>query len=266
MSAIRQQIVWITGASSGIGESLTYEMAKLNNILIISSRRENELQKVAEKALQLGAKSVKIQALDLGNETSFETIVSNILQEFGKIDILFNNGGISQRSKALETSLEVDRKLMEVDYFGTIALTKLLLPSMVKNKSGHIVITSSLVGKFGTPYRTAYSAAKHALHGYFEALRAELWDYNIKVTICCPGFIKTLVSVNAMVGDGKALNEMDNAQANGMHPDECAKQMVRAVERNKFEVLIGGKEILGVYIKRFFPNLWVKMLRKLTVR
>jgi short-subunit dehydrogenase len=180
--------------------------------------------------------------------------------------VLINNGGISQRSLVAETRLSVDRKIMEVNYFGNIALTKGILASMIANKSGHIVNISSLVGKFGTPYRSAYAASKHALHGFYDSMRAELWNKNIEVTMVCPGFVKTNVSINALDKDGNKTEEMDDAQANGMLPETAANKIVWAIKKSKKELYLGGKEVYAVYLKRFFPSLFSKMIKKAKVR
>jgi len=264
MKSLLNQIIWITGASSGIGEALAYELSKEGAKLILSSRREKELVRVQESCVH--PENCKILVLDLAESGLLSDKTKEALALFGKIDILINNGGISQRSLVAETRLSVDRKIMEVNYFANIALTKGVLPSMIKNKSGHIVNISSLVGKFGTPYRSAYAASKHALHGFYDSMRAELWNNIIKVTLICPGFIKTNVSVNALDKDGNKSGEMDDAQANGMLPDKAASVIVKAIKKEKEEVYIGGKETYAVYLKRFLPKLFSKMIKKAKVR
>lgn len=264
MTKIKGKIAWITGASSGIGEALAIALSEKGAKIIISARRVEQLAAVKAKCAH--PENVLILPLDLAEISTFESKTNTVLGHFGRIDLLFNNGGISQRSMALETPLKVDRQLMEINYFGTIALTKVVAPYMVQQKSGHFVVTSSLVGKFGSPWRTSYAAAKHALHGFFDSLRTELYDHHIKVTMVCPGFIKTDVSVNALGADGKPTGEMDNAQANGMPVDICAKKIILAVEKNKLETVIGGKERFGVLVKRLFPNLFAKIILKQNVR
>ena len=177
-----------------------------------------------------------------------------------------NNGGLGQRSLINETSLEVDRQLMEVNYFGTIALTKYLLPHFINRQEGHVVTITSLTGKFGTPYRSAYAASKHALHGFFDALRAEHWKDNIHVTMICPGFIMTNLSVAALTGVGVPQNRLDKTSYTKKTPEWCALRIVRAIEKRREEVYIGGKEVFGVYIKRFFPSIFSKLIRKVPVR
>lgn len=257
-------MVWITGASSGIGEALTYQINEQGARLIISSRREDELERVKKQCKN--PENVTILTLDLGDAPSITKKAEEAEAIHGKIDILFNNGGISQRDKAINTHLDVDRRIMEVNYFGTIALSKAVLPKMIKNKSGHHVVTSSAVGIISTPLRSSYAASKHALHGFYDALRAEHFEDNIKITIACPGFIHTNISKNALLGDGKAQGKMDKAQASGMTAEECARQMIKAVEKNKEEVYIGGmKEVSGIYVKRFFPSVFSRIVRKMAV-
>ncbi|RZS96902.1 SDR family oxidoreductase [Cecembia calidifontis] len=261
---MNQKTIWITGASSGIGEALVNAYDSLGHKTIISARNQAALEQIKEKANN--PKNIYVLPLDLNAPDSFAIKTKEAIEAFGKIDVLINNGGISQRSLAAETSLAVDRKIMEVNFFGTIGLTKELLPHFMKNKSGHFVAISSLVGKFGTPYRSAYAASKHALHGFFDSLRAEHYKDNIYVTIVCPGFIRTHVSINALTGDGTPLNQMDEAQDKGMSPEQCAKEIIKAIEKQKEEVLVGGKEKYAVYLKRFFPGIFSKILRKAKVR
>jgi short-subunit dehydrogenase len=267
MSSLSTKIVWITGASSGIGEALAYELAKKGAYLILSARRKEELERVKGNCIAASQPNIRILPLDLAKANTLQLSTEAAIQLFGHIDILINNGGISQRSLAKETKLEVDREVMEIDYFGTIALTKYLLPHFLKRKSGHYVITSSVMGKFGTPYRSGYAAAKHALHGFFDSLRAEVWRENIFVTLICPGWIRTNVTLNALTGDGSKLNQMDKTTDQGLSPEQCAKKIIRAIEKRKEEVYIGGaKEVGAVYLKRFLPALFSKIIKKAKVR
>ena len=260
------KVVWLTGASSGIGEALAYALAKQHVKLVVSARRLDELQRVAENT-KLPASDYLLLPLDLADQNNFEAKKNEVLQKFGRIDVLINNGGVSQRSLAKDTTLEVDRRLMEVNYFGTIALTKVVMPEMIKQKDGLIVTITSAVGKFGSPWRSGYSASKHALHGFFDSLRAELFNDNVKVLLICPGFIQTNVSVNALTGSGAKLGSMDEATAKGLTAEECATRIVAAIKNEKEEVVIGGfKENLGIWVKRFFPSLFSVMVRKMAVR
>jgi short-subunit dehydrogenase len=267
MSSLSSKVVWITGASSGIGEALTYALAREGAFLILSARRKEELERVKGNCKGTDPANIRILPLDLAKAETLQLNTEAAIQIFGRIDILVNNGGISQRSLARETKLEVDRAIMEVDYFGTVALSKYLLPHFTKRKAGHYVVTSSVMGIIGTPYRSGYAAAKHALHGFFDSLRAEVWKENIYVTLICPGWIRTNVTLNALKGDGSKLNEMDRTTDKGLSPDVCAKKIVIAIQRKKEEVYIGGaKEIFGVYTKRFFPTLFSRIVRKVKVR
>ena len=251
MNAINDKVVWITGGSSGIGEALAYKLATRNCKLILSARNREALEIVKSKCSNT---EVIILPFDLVDFDNAKNHVEKAIAAFGKIDVLINNGGVSQRSLIIETDFEVDKKLIEVDYLGTVALTKALLPHFIKNKKGHFVTVTSLMGKFGSPYRSGYCGAKHALHGFFDVLRMEHQKDNINVTLVCPRFIQTNVAKNALTADGSKQNIDDTATQNGMPTSVFAKKFVESVESEKFEVYIGGKEIMGVYLKRFFPK------------
>ncbi len=257
-------VIWITGGSSGIGEAAAQKFSKEGYALILSSRNLQELERV--KASCSSPEDIRILPLDLADSGGFDQKVVIALSFFGRVDILLHNGGISQRSLIKDTQLEVDRKLMEVNYFGTVALTKALLPHFMERKQGQFGVITSLVGKFGSPYRSSYAGAKHALHGFFDTLRAEHHEDGISVTLICPGFIRTQVSINAVTGDGSPLGEMDQAQDQGMSPEACAEGIFKALVKKKEEVYIGGKETLAVYLKRFLPGLFSKILRSAKVR
>ncbi len=260
----RDKVVWITGASSGIGEALAYALAKQGTKLILSSRREEALQRVKANC-EAESSMIQIVPLDLAETESLPKKVQGATNFWGKIDFLFNNGGMSQRSLAAETDLEVIRKVMEVNFFGTVVLTKEVLPVMIERNEGQIVVTSSVMGKFGTRYRSTYAASKHALHGWFDSLRQEVYDKNIQVTLVCPGFIKTDITVNAIEGDGSKYGKMSSGQEHGMLPEEFAEKLLPKILKGKEEIYIGGKEIWGVYLKRFAPRLLNKILRNLKV-
>jgi len=256
--------VWITGASSGIGKALAIELSKQNVQLILSSRNEAKLKQVQTECEN--SSTIKILPLDLENYNSLASKTKAALLLFDGIDVLFNNGGISQRALAKDTEIEVDKRIMDINYLGTVALTKALLPHFIEKNSGYFVVTTSIVGKIGTPLRSSYSASKHALHGFFDSLRAEVYKNNIKITLACPGFVQTNVSLNALTGDGSPQEKMDNATKNGLTSERFVKLLLSAVKREKEEVYIGGfKEKLAVYVKRFFPKLLSVMIRKLAV-
>jgi len=211
------KIIWITGASSGIGRALAIELSKFNTSLILSSRNIDELNKTAEICKKNGANCF-ILSLDLSNPDNIKSAFDIVQKKFNKIDILINNGGISQRSLAEDTSIKVDEQIIKINYLGTVALTKALLPHFIERRAGRFVVVTSVTGKIGTPLRSTYAASKHALHGFFDSLRAEVYKYNIKVTLICPGFVQTNVSKNALTGTGKPQNIMDKAIQNGVTP------------------------------------------------
>jgi len=259
------KIIWITGASSGVGEALVMELAATTTAkIILSSRKKDQLVAIAEKA-KLSADRFAILPLDLLDYKEMPAVAAEAVGKFGRIDILINNAGLSQRSLAMETDIEVDKRLMETDFIGTVALTKAAIPYMIKNGGGQIAVVSSLMGIFGAPMRSGYAAAKHALHGFFDALRAELFNDNILITIICPGFIRTNISLNAVTGNGSSQGTMDEATLKGMPTSIFAKKMLTAIRKQKYQVAIGGKEVFGVYLKRFFPALLAKIVRKAKV-
>jgi len=262
--SFKDKVVWITGASSGIGEALGEEFAKKGAKLILSSRRKAELERVKRK-LKLSDEDCLVLPLDLEQYNEMEDKVDQALSHFDRIDYLVNNGGISQRSLILDTKMEVYKRLMDIDYLGTVALSKAVLPTFVKQKSGHYTVVTSLMGKFSSPLRSGYCGAKHALHGFFDALRLEHEDDNIGVTLVCPGFIRTNISHNALTGTGESQKTMDQAQENGMSPNECAQRIISAINQDQYEAYIGGKERMAVYLKRWFPRILHRVVRKSAV-
>lgn len=258
--SFKDKVIWITGASSGIGEALSYELNHRGAHLIISARREEKLKEVKERCSDTSSE-IHIIPLDLSETETLSQKAQQALSLHNRIDYLFNNGGISQRSLVTETSLNVIRKVMEVNFFGTVALTKAVLPEMIEQKSGHIVVTSSVMGKFGTRLRSTYAASKHALHGWFDCLRQEVYDHNINISLVCPGYIKTEVTLNALTGDGSRHGQMGRGQQEGMEPEVFVQKLLPEILKAKEEIFIGGKEIAAVYLKRFAPGLLNKILR-----
>ncbi|MEO8934001.1 MAG: SDR family oxidoreductase [Xanthomarina sp.] len=260
----KNKVIWITGASSGIGKGLAMQLSKQDCKLILSSRRPEKLLEVKQACHN--SENIEILAFDLAHYTQMKHVCETAINFFGRVDILINNGGVSQRSPIIETSIEVDKALMEIDYFGTVALSKALLPHFVANQAGHYVVVSSVMGKFSSLFRSAYCAAKHALHGFFDALRLEHDKDHIMVTIICPGFVNTNVARNALTADGNKQGYQDDMTENGLEIAVFVKRMLKAVEKEKFEVYIGKKEVLGVYLKRFFPKLLHRFVLKSTVQ
>lgn len=260
MSFFKGKTAWVTGASSGIGEQLVYAMNKLGANVIISSRKVLDLEIVKSNCQY--PENIGILSFDLAQEDKMIAIADQAIDLYSTVDFLFNNGGISQRSHVLETQMDVYHRLMNINFFGTVALTKAVLPHMLKKKQGKIIVISSLMGKFSSPLRSGYAAAKHALHGFFDSLRLEMHENNIGVLMVCPGFVKTNISMNSVTADGSKHNKMDNAQEKGMSAADCAKQILNAVEKDKHEVYLGSREIYAIYLKRFLPSLLHRILLK----
>ena len=253
MHTFSGKTAWVTGASSGIGKQLVLALAKSGAKVIISSRKKADLLAVRSECPD--PNYILILPFDLAEESTIPTIANQALAFTGSLDFLFNNGGISQRSYVTETQMDVYHRLMQINFFGAVALTKAVLPNMIHRQSGQIIVISSLMGKFASPLRSGYAAAKHALHGFFDSLRFEVNEHNIGVLLVCPGFIKTNISINSVTADGSKHNAMDNAQETGMLASECATQILKAIQKDKHEVYIGGKEKYAIYLKRFFPKI-----------
>jgi dehydrogenase/reductase SDR family member 7B len=259
---LHNKTILITGATSGIGEALALQLSHNNNTIILCARRETELQRVAQACNNNGSKAAYF-CMDLSNLDNVNFVTTLVLKHHPSIDVIIHNGGISQRATAAETSLQVAQHIMNTNYWGAIVLTQALLPQMIARKQGHIVVLSSIAGKFGFYLRSSYSASKFALHGYFESLRLELITSNIGVTLVCPGKIKTNISYNAVTETGSKHNALDPSHINAMSADDCALKIIKAVKTNKRDVYIGGKELLAVYINRLFPTLFYHFIKKI---
>lgn len=253
------KVVWLTGASSGIGEQLAYKLYACGAKLILSARNVQKLTEVAGKCNFKNAPF--ILPVDLSDQSSLSGKCREAVERYGHIDFLFNIAGVAHRDYALNTEMKTDRKIMQVNYFGTIEISKFVLKEMLKKGYGHIVVTSSLSGKYGVPLLSAYSASKHALHGFFESLRAEVFKQNIKITIIIPGFIKTPITRNALKGDGRPFGEMLKVQEKGYSASECAEKILEAVGNEKEEIFIGGPERFTLILNRIFPGYFTKFIR-----
>ncbi|MFM6945565.1 MAG: SDR family oxidoreductase [Flavobacteriales bacterium] len=256
----QNKVVWITGASSGIGAELAKQLARHGAQLILSARDEQKLIALAD-TLENHARHL-VLPLDLAKLTDTQIYTDQILAKFGRIDILINNGGVSQRASALETTMEVNRQLMEVNFFGNIALAKAVLPIFRKQANGQFLVVSSIAGKFGFHLRSIYSASKAALVGYYESVAMEEAENGIEVSIAFPGKINTPISQHALTAVGDAHGQVDNNQATGMPVEHCVELMLEGLAKRKREILIGGKELLAVYLKRFVPRLFWKIIPK----
>lgn len=251
----------ITGASSGIGRALAIELSKYKAELIICSIDAEDLEKVKQTCESNGA-ICHSYVFDLADELAVKNVAEKVLQEHEFVDIIINNGGISQRSYAFETDFSVDRKIMEVNFFSGVQLIKLLLPKMIERKQGHIVGISSISGKFGFFLRSAYSASKFAVAGFYETIYLELKEKGINVTTVFPGRVSTNISSHALLKNGEAHNKIDKELAEGISPEKAAKDIIKAIKKDKKEVLVGGKELFMVHIKRLFPAIFNKLITK----
>ncbi|MBR9832165.1 SDR family oxidoreductase [bacterium] len=258
----RNKWIWITGASSGIGRALTLEFAKKGSNLIVSSRKEKDLNVVAHECERHGVQ-VLVQVIDLANSESIQHAFQTIKSKAIEVDVLINNGGMSQRGLVRDTILPVHQQLMQVNYLGAVELTGLVLPGMIKRQKGHIVGVSSIVGKFGFPLRSSYSASKHALKGYLETLYLEENNNGIDVSIVYPGRIQTEISKHAIDGSGNSHQKMDEGLQNGMDVSDCAKKIVRGLEKKRIEIFVGKRELLLLAIRRFTPSIFFKIAKNI---
>ncbi len=257
----KNKTVWITGASSGIGEAVARKLAHDCSTLILSGRNVKALTKLSKELEKLGAK-IKIVTFSLEYELEIARAFKEVMDMNVALDALLQFGGISHRSLANETEHDVERRIFEINYFGTVMLAKMALQHMLDNGGGLLAATSSIVGKFGFPYRSSYSASKHALHGYFETIRAENVSNNIRVSMIIPGRVTTNISKNALLKNGKSHDVMDEGIEKGMDVNKAAEVIVKQLSKEKKEILVGGKELLMVHIRRWFPALLYKLASK----
>lgn len=256
------KIVWVTGASSGIGRALAVELAGAGaEAVVLSARRKDRLDEAAAACRERGARA-SAYPLDLADTTGLGEAAARVGTEFGQVDILVNVGGVGMRGLALDTDPAVARKIMDVDFWGAVELTRAVAPAMVRRGAGQIVALTGVLGKFGAPRRSFYSAAKHAMHGWFDSLREELIGTGVEVTLLVPGWVRTEISEHALEADGSSHGTMDEGQQRGISPEECAKRCLPAIRSGKAEQLVGGIECGGVYLNRIWPGLFRKMLRK----
>jgi len=249
----QDKVVWVTGASSGIGEALALGLSREGALLILSARRRDELERV--RAACGDPQRVLLLPLDLAQPDSLAEAAQRAEAWQGRLDILINNAGISQRAPALEASMASVRRIMEINFFAAVALARAVTPGMADRGQGQLVLVSSVTGYVATPLRSAYAASKHALQGWFDALRAEVATAGVRVTVICPGFVRTEVSRNALVADGSAQQTMDSDTDAGLSPERFADKALRAIARQKREAYIGGAEIGAIYLKRWLPGL-----------
>lgn len=250
--------ILITGASSGIGEAIAYLLAKADTNLFLTGRNLERLTAVCRKCNG----STKVFSVDFSSSSSIDKFASEMESRKITFDYIILNAGISQRALTLETDFSVDRQIMETNYFGPVYLTKKFAEKSLFSPTVHLAVTSSISGLFGFPLRSAYCASKHALFGFFESL--ELENKNIKVTFLIPGRINTPISQSAVLGNGSTYAKMDSGQSGGMDVNKCARIALRAIAKEKHRQLIGGKELLMVYFKKFIPPLFYKLARNIS--
>lgn len=253
--------IWITGASSGIGRALALEMVKAGGNTLLSARRLDQLNEAAAACRTYGGR-VDVLPFDLAQTESLKEIAAEATARMGQIDMLLNIGGVGMRGTALETDLAVAKKIMDVDFWGAVELTRAVMPDMVKRGNGQIVALTGVLGKFGAPKRSFYSASKHAMHGWFESLREETLGSGVEITLLVPGWVKTEISEKALEADGRQHGSMDPGQQRGITPEECAKRSLPAIINGVSEQLVGGIECGGVYLNRLWPGLFKRFLRK----
>lgn len=260
---LKNRNVWITGASSGIGEALALALAAAGARVIVSARRADRLEVVRRRceAVGPGARSL---TLDLEDTASLPAAAQHAAELQGPIDILINNAGIGQSSLALDTDIAVSERIMRINYLGTVALTKAVLPSMLARDEGQIAVVTSLLGKFGVKRRSSYAASKHALHGYFDSLRCELLDTQLTISLVCPGWVATELESHALRGDGSLRGETKTG-TDGLTPEQFAGPALKAIRRGKPEVYIGGPEVRGVWAKRFAPSMLTRVLARTAI-
>ena len=263
MGYFNNKTIWITGASSGIGRSLTIQLAELGAKLVITARRKEELEKVK---LECGNAEVHIHPFDLSDLDNLDEFSNSVQKEIGDIDILINNAGISAWSSINGTQFKVYEDVMNLDFFSVVKLIQSVLPNMILRKEGQIVTNTSLLGKFAIKKRSVYASAKHALHGFMDALRAEVYEHNIKVNIVAPGFVNTEVGMKALTEDGTPYGANDRGhESQGMDVNKAANMIIQAIEKNKRESYIVPKFAFPrvvLIISRFLPGLAAIIARR----
>ncbi|KAM4698211.1 dehydrogenase/reductase SDR family member 7B isoform 2-T3 [Rhinophrynus dorsalis] len=263
---IQDAVVVITGATSGLGKECAKVFYAAGAQLVLCGRNEERLEDVVRELSRMHFSSTQVHKphvviFDLSDVEAVNSAAKEILQLVRKVDILINNAGISYRGTIINTKISVDRMIMDTNYFGPVALTKALLPSMIKNRRGHIVAISSVQGKIGIPFRSAYAASKHATQAFFDCLRAEMAPHEIEVTVVNPGYIQTNLSMNAVTGDGSKYGVMDKNTAEGRTAKDVAQIVLSAVGERRKEVLVAGVvPTLAVYLRTFAPKIFFSIM------
>jgi short-subunit dehydrogenase len=258
---VQDRLVWVTGACSGIGEALSYELSRRGADLVLSSNRPDALEDARQNCDR--PEDHVVQPLDLTEPSTLRDAAERVHDDVGPVDILVNNAGIGHGGPAAKTDVDDVRQVMEINFFGTIQLTKAVLPRMQERQDGQIAVVSSIAGKVALPKASAYAASKHAVQAWFESLRAEVHDDGIQVTVACPGFTQTNIASNAVMADEESSEEVAELVEEGMPPGVCAEAVADAVEADTAEMTVAGwEEKLLVYMKRFTPSLFRGLARR----
>lgn len=265
MSYFGGKVILITGASSGIGKALAEQLAAPNVTLILTARRTEELKTVSQICKNKGA-VCSVFYLDMGSTESIDSFAKELVSKYSCVDVLINNAGISQRSLAEETVQEVDRRIMEVNFFGPVYLTKKVFPLLLKSAKAQIVLMSSLTGTFGFPLRSAYAASKHAIEGFFQSWMLENKHDNVSFTVIAPGRIFTNISYSALQKDGKAQDTLDDGQKNGISAEACAQRIINAIIKQKRKIYIVKSERVLLFFHKYFPSLFILLVKKLNLK
>lgn len=261
MHQLKDKVIWITGASSGIGEALSIYALKHGARVVMSARNHAKLEEI-KKNHDIQNKAL-VLSMDISTITDATALVNEAINHFGKIDVLVNNAGIGQKSFVLDTKWEIEKQVLDTNFTGLIRLSNAVAHEMKKKGGGNITVITSIMGKYGMPMYAAYSASKHALYGYFDAWRGELKQHNIQVTIICPGFINTNVSYNSLLADGTLMNKNSPAQEKGMPAMKAAEKILKAIAKNKRHKFVGGLELLSVPFRNFAPGIFYWLLDKM---
>lgn len=255
----QNKTVWISGASSGIGAELAKQLNTIGAQVIISARRVELLEQLRNTCTY--PEKVIVLPMDLTNQDSMKDAVE-FVEKNGRLDLLIHNAGIAQKGLVKDNDILVDRQIMETNYFGTINLTKKVLPIFLKQKEGWFAVVTSVAGIAGVPGRSAYSASKHALHGFFDSLRAELMDCDLDVTIIMPGFIDTHITYKELKSDGRPYGHGEKSHKQGMSPEDCARKIIKHLHKNRQNIIVGGVEVSSVYAQRFMPRFYNFVIRR----
>ncbi|XP_011644289.1 dehydrogenase/reductase SDR family protein 7-like [Pogonomyrmex barbatus] len=266
-SALSKKVVMITGASSGLGEALAHVFYSSGCRIILVSRRKEELERVKNDLMDTHQTVLTyppiVLPLDLTDINNLKNEVSKAIMIHGRIDILINNAGISYRGEVIDTNVDVDIKVMLSNYFSQVALSKIVLPYMIQQQSGHIIGISSIQGRIAIPFRSAYAASKHALQAWYDTARAELADKNIKFTVVNPGYVKTSLSLNALTGTGQVYGVMDKTTENGYEPKYVAKCILKSVLKQEKEIIIAPfSPKCAIILRTLLPSLFFWIMQK----